>query len=40
MIAITPGIGLERHGIAHRVFRFQGGHEIPEAALRQLMAEC
>lgn len=29
---------LERHGIAHRVFRFQGGHEIPEAALRELTA--
>jgi predicted esterase len=28
---------LAEHGIAHRVFPFDGGHDIPEAALRAMM---
>ena len=28
---------LRKHDVGHRVFAFAGGHEIPEAALRELI---
>ena len=35
----TMSARLRSHEVRHRVVQFQGGHEIPEAALRQLIAD-